>query len=110
MKESYGEGVANHTGPESCGGTRKGSDEALTGVRTGRVWSREINPPGCRCRGTGQKATPAVSLPREAAGPCAVVDPAHVRKHFARESGDPRTASEKEGRGGRTGKPEGVIR
>ncbi len=95
MKESYGEGVANHTGPESCGGTREGSDEALTGVRAGRVLSREMNAPGCRCRGTGQKATPNASPTREAVGPRAVVDPEHARKHSARESGDPRTASEK---------------
>ena len=37
MKESYGEGRATHTGPESCAAVR----EALTGVRAGRVWSRE---------------------------------------------------------------------
>jgi hypothetical protein len=43
MKESYGEGVATHTGPESCGVTRKGGVEALTGVRAGRVLSRERN-------------------------------------------------------------------
>ena len=41
MKESYGEGVATHTGPESCGAARKGGVEALTGVRAGRVLSRE---------------------------------------------------------------------
>ena len=41
MKESYGEGVATHTGPESCGAVRKGGVEALTGVRAGRVLSRE---------------------------------------------------------------------
>jgi hypothetical protein len=41
MKELYGEGVATHTGPESCGVARKGGDEALTGVRAGRVFSRE---------------------------------------------------------------------
>ena len=41
MKESYGEGVATHTGPESCGAARKSGVEALTGVRTGRVLSRE---------------------------------------------------------------------
>jgi hypothetical protein len=40
MKESYGEGVATHTGPESCGAAREGSDEALTGGRMGRVSSR----------------------------------------------------------------------
>ena len=43
MKESYGEGVANHAGPESCVGAREGAREALTGGGTGRVWSREIH-------------------------------------------------------------------
>jgi RNA-directed DNA polymerase len=42
MKESYGEGVAIHTGPESCGGDSNVMAEALTGVRAGRVLSREI--------------------------------------------------------------------
>ena len=41
MKESYGEEVATHTGPESCGAARKSGAEALTGVRAGRVLSRE---------------------------------------------------------------------
>jgi hypothetical protein len=41
MKESYGEGLATHTGPESCGATRECGVEALTGVRAGRVFSRE---------------------------------------------------------------------
>ncbi len=40
MKESYGEGLAIHIGPESCGAARKGSVEALTGERAGRVFSR----------------------------------------------------------------------
>jgi RNA-directed DNA polymerase len=42
MKESYGEGVAIHTGPESCGNGSNAVAEALTGVRAGRVLSREI--------------------------------------------------------------------
>ena len=41
MKESYGEGVATHTDPESCGVTCEGDGEALTGARAGRVFSRE---------------------------------------------------------------------
>jgi len=45
MQESYGEGVASHTGPESCVVTRKGGDEALTGVRAGRALNREIARP-----------------------------------------------------------------
>jgi hypothetical protein len=45
MKESYAEGLASHGGPESCVRTRKGSDEALTGVSAGRVLSRVIHAP-----------------------------------------------------------------
>jgi RNA-directed DNA polymerase len=41
MQESYGEGVAIHTGPESCVVVRKDGCEALTGERTGRAFSRE---------------------------------------------------------------------
>jgi|RifCSP16_2_1023846.scaffolds.fasta_scaffold217322_1 RNA-directed DNA polymerase len=41
MKESYGEGLATHTGPESCGVACEGGVEALTGVRAGQVFSRE---------------------------------------------------------------------
>lgn len=37
MKEPDIEGIANHSGPESCGGIRKGAVEALTGVRMGRT-------------------------------------------------------------------------
>lgn len=41
MKVSYGEGIATHAGSESCAAVREGSGEALTGVRAGRVLSRE---------------------------------------------------------------------
>jgi hypothetical protein len=41
MKESYVEGLAAHSGPESCVVAREGHGEALTGVRAGRVSSRE---------------------------------------------------------------------
>ena len=45
MKESYGEGVATHTGPESCVIVREGDGEALTGGRAGQVLSREMHGP-----------------------------------------------------------------
>jgi hypothetical protein len=45
MKASYSEGVAIHTGSESCTFVRECEGEALTGVRTGQVLSREIEPP-----------------------------------------------------------------
>ena len=41
MKESYGEGVASHTDPESCGAALEDRVEALTGARADRVFSRE---------------------------------------------------------------------
>jgi hypothetical protein len=41
MKAPYGEGLATHADPESCGVTRKGGFEALTGARAGQVFSRE---------------------------------------------------------------------
>ena len=40
MQKSYESGLATHIGPESCGAARKGSVEALTGERAGRVFSR----------------------------------------------------------------------
>src|SRR5437870_2680526 len=45
MRVSYSEGVALHTGSESCTFVPECGGEALTGVRTGQVWSREIEPP-----------------------------------------------------------------
>lgn len=41
MKVSYGEGVANHTGLESCAVHREVCGEALTKVCTGQPLSRE---------------------------------------------------------------------
>lgn len=41
MRDPYGEGLATHTGLESCGVLRKGWAEALTGESAGRVLSRE---------------------------------------------------------------------
>lgn len=42
MKESYSEGIANHTGLRSYAVGRKDEGGTLIEVRTGRVWSREI--------------------------------------------------------------------
>ena len=41
MQVHYGEGVAIHTGPEPCVGTREGVGEASAGERIGQPWSRE---------------------------------------------------------------------
>src|SRR6202022_3478375 len=46
MQESYGEGLAIHTGPELCGVSRKAGHEALVGVGAGRIFSPEISQTG----------------------------------------------------------------
>jgi hypothetical protein len=90
MKEPRGEGVATHTGLESCGWTSNGVAEALTEVRTGQVMSHEIHLSSrCRRCGTRRKATLSGSIAREAGRPCGVEDLEHVRKHSTREPGDP---------------------
>ena len=60
MKESYVEGLASHSGPESCVVAREGTGEALTGVRAGRVLSRERNSlRGADAVGEGGRQHPA---------------------------------------------------
>jgi hypothetical protein len=41
VQVSYSEGVASHTGPESCVDIREGAGEAFTGERVGQPLSRE---------------------------------------------------------------------
>ena len=51
MKEPYGEGLASHTGSESCANSRKAGGEALTGAHAGGVLSRDmLKKPECRRR------------------------------------------------------------
>ena len=62
MKEPYGEGLASHTGPESCAGRREAAGEALTGVHVSQVFSCEINAPGVPNLWTWAKATSTAAL------------------------------------------------
>lgn len=110
MKESYVEGIACHNGPESCGDGREVIFEALTGVRAGRVLSREITPlrdadAVWRCGRQHPGAPPS----QGATGSRVVLDPVHARKHLAREPGDPMFAGP-DGRSGRVGKSKDTRR
>ena len=111
MEESYGEGVANHIGPESCASVREGGGEALTGVRAGRVWSREILFNFRELTLWDRwKAKLVGSIARDPVRPCAVVDPEHVRRHLTREPRGPVSAFRREGSLGRIGKSEDTSR
>ena len=94
MKKSHESGVATHIGPESCGAAREGGVEALTGERAGRVFSRDKSISLRDADAVGDSGRPhRVHRYREVRqSPCAVRDPVHVRKHLAREPGDPKSA------------------
>ena len=72
MKESYVEGLATHSGPESCVCTREGEGEALTGESVGWVLSREI---------TTRRASVGVFRSVEVVRP-------HRRQHWAHRIGE----------------------
>ena len=69
MQESYGKGIANHTGPESCLDDPRGGGEALTGEHTGGLWSSEITNIREPIQLGGEKATRTVAILRAAVGP-----------------------------------------
>jgi hypothetical protein len=93
MKEPYGEGVASHIGPESCGGGSNATAEALTGGRAGQVLSREMllfqgaDELG-QLEGNIWRVATFARHGRTLRGR----RPWHVRKHTAREPGDPMPA------------------
>jgi hypothetical protein len=111
MKVSYGEGLASHTGPESCAVVREGRGEALTGERAGRVLSREIcgqlrgadavetgGRPHRSCRQRETRTDPARSETPSTSG---------STSHGNREIPRPPAAR---GAAGRTGKSKDAIR
>ena len=56
MKVQYGKEVANHSGPESCGGAREGAAAALTGETGGSAIeprNHEIGTPTQLCNAEG---------------------------------------------------------
>lgn len=88
MKVSYGEGVANHAGLESCVTYREVRDEALTKVCTGQPLSHEIFvfqgadavPLGGRQHAYARQASARAALRGHRSW--------HVRKLLVREPGD----------------------
>ena len=91
MKEPYGEGVAIHTGPESCVGDREGAHEALTGEGAGRVLSREMLNPlrGADVLQAGGRPHPTRRQHETRWDPARSETPSTPPKHLAREPGEP---------------------
>lgn len=88
MKESYGEGVASHSGPESCVRHREVAGEALTGVHTGQPLSCENNNvPGADVVKRSGRQQRCVRYARVHTEPGVVEDPVHVWKLLEREAG-----------------------
>src|SRR5713101_3617729 len=110
MKESHGEGVATHTGPESCVTVREDGREALTGERAGRVFSRErtllrdadaVEVRGRQNPGRRYRETPG--SPARSETPC-------THRHTARESRESLCPPVGEGPAGRVGKSKDTRR
>ena len=106
MQVRYGEGLAIHTDPESCAGTREGAGEALTGGRTGGVSSGVSNivrsadvVAACR-RQQGE-----VRHREDFSHSASSLDPQHVRTSSVREPGylRPALGSRAQGRVGKAG-------
>jgi hypothetical protein len=108
MEELCAEGLATHGDPESC------VDDP---VRAWRSVDRGTCRPGYRAAKSEsgvptlsqrRKATLLVALARAACGPCAVIEPGHVRNLHAREPGEPVAARLADHRAGRSGNAEAV--
>ena len=89
MKESYGEGLASHTGPESCAGLREAAGEALTGVHADQPLSSEIKSSGTPTQLSNAEGNIEHDDMRESRG---VEDPVYAWKLLAREPGGPVSA------------------
>ena len=90
MRVPCGEGLATHTGPESCVGPREGVGEALTGEHVGRPLSRESTlASGAdvvdRAEGTTDRR---VSMSASACAARRGRRPRHAWTLFVREPGD----------------------
>src|SRR3954451_15295606 len=104
VKVHYGEGVASHTGPESCAAAREVRGEALTGVRAGQVWSGERNVVrGADAVVAAEGNRRGIVIARSRATP-RCLRPWHVRTSPAWEPGDLRYRP-----GAASGRPEVVA-
>ena len=103
MKESYGEGVAIHSGPEPCEGGRKVALEALDrGIcRLGIELRNQSCSGSQRCQAIG-KATTQHALARAWCGPAESKTPGMQRNSMRENRETPLTAASSKRAGRRT--------
>src|SRR5215467_5240314 len=90
MKESHSESLASHTGPESCGVTRKGDAEALTGESAGQVIeSRKTFTSGRRLPSEGAEGNILCSAIARGTRVPRGLSPWHAWTQLIREPGGP---------------------
>jgi hypothetical protein len=88
------EGVAIHTGPESCGFRREAALEALTGERIGGVSSGESNVVwGADAVVASRRQQTGVRYRKDTGHPTSSLDPQHVRTPPVWEPGELRRRS-----------------
>ena len=106
MKVQCSEGLASHTGPESCGCRREVAPEALTGERIGGVLSGESNVVwGADAVVASRRQQTGVRHRKDTGHPTSSLDPQHVRTPPARKPGElrRRPGSRFQGRIGKAG-------
>jgi hypothetical protein len=86
VKVLCGEGVANHTDPESCAATREGRSEALTGDSVGQPLSGENQLRGADAFRPAEGNTARVAIARHRSAPRRR-RPWHAQTPPAREPG-----------------------
>ncbi len=102
MKESYGKGLANRPGPESCAGIRKEAGEALTGAHAGQPLSSEITLIGVPTSSPEGEGHRKADAKREPADHAAESQTLSMREHSMRENREtPSTPSADGGEGRR---------
>lgn len=109
MREPYGEGLASHTDPESCGHDREVVVEALTGARVGRVLSREIHVVrGADAVFMSEGKTASSAIASYSRAPSGLRPRARTEAPRAR-TGRSRDRPSQDGATDRRGKPQGEI-
>ena len=89
MKESYGEGLANHTSLESCGNYSNVVAEALTEGSTGGLLSSEITSSRVPTTWSDGEGNTFYSVNASSSTARRSLRTWHVWTSFTRESGDP---------------------